>query len=69
MKRTKFGVAQLVLHLSSILRVVAALMAATVVVPFGFARKPRQRSASRRSIMRSPRHFILPSGTPCWLGA
>lgn len=37
MKRTKFGVAQLVLHLSSILQVVVALMAATVVVPFGFA--------------------------------
>jgi uncharacterized membrane protein YoaK (UPF0700 family) len=37
MKRTKFGVAQLVLHLSSILQVVAALMAATVVAPLGFA--------------------------------
>lgn len=37
MKQTKFGVAQLVLHLSSILQVVAALMAATVVVPLGFA--------------------------------
>ncbi|MDR8398056.1 MULTISPECIES: hypothetical protein [Paraburkholderia] len=37
MKRTKFGVAQLILHLSSILQVVAALMAATLVVPLGFA--------------------------------
>jgi hypothetical protein len=48
MKRTKFGVAQLVLHLSSILQVVAALMAATLVVPLGFA--PQSSTTQRISM-------------------
>lgn len=69
MKRTKLGVAQLVFHLSSILQVVVALMAATVVAPLGFAPKTRQRSASRRPILWPPRYFILPSSTSLRLGA